>query len=126
MFTNEPMDGKEAYRCGWASAIFPAESLQEETEKIAAQIALTPTDLIMLTKRSINHQLELMGFRTGCAWSADMLAISGRRPSVAREGDEFRKIALEKGLKAALDWRDSHRGVHYRTSDKAKTLKAAT
>ncbi len=126
MFTNEPMDGKEAYRCGWASAIFPSEKLEEETEKIAAQIALTPTDLIMLTKRSINRQLELMGFRAGCAWSSDVHALANRRPSFLREGgDQFRKLALEKGLKAALDWRDSHLGVNYRTSDKAKTLKAA-
>src|ERR1700722_13776571 len=40
MFTNTPMDGREAYRCDWASAIFPAEDLERETEAIAQQIAL--------------------------------------------------------------------------------------
>lgn len=123
MFTNLPMDGNEAYRCGWASAVFPQEKLEEETEKIAQQIALTPTDLIMLTKRSINRQFEIMGFRTGITSSVDYLALAGRRPSALREGDEFRKIALEKGLKAALDWRDSRFAMSYRTSETARRLK---
>ncbi len=125
MFTNQPMDGTEAYRCGWASAVFSPEQLEEETEKIARQIALTDTDLIMLTKRSINRQFEIMGFRTGCLTSADFLALAGRRPKQVREGDAFRKIALEKGLKAALEWRDRTFGITYRTSETAQKLKAA-
>lgn len=120
MFTNQPMDGIEAYRCGWASAIFPPEGLEEATEAIARQIALTDTDLIMLTKRSINRQFEIMGFRTGCDASADFLALASRRPSTLRQGDEFQKIALGKGLKAALDWRDTNLGISYRTSAPAR------
>jgi enoyl-CoA hydratase len=116
MFTNQPMDGVEAYRCGWASAVFPAEQLEEKTEEIAHQISLTDTDLIMLTKRSINRQFEIMGFRTGCASSAEFIALGSLRPSRARQGDTFQQMAREKGLKAALDWRDRALGVSYRTS----------
>lgn len=119
MFTNMPMDGLEAYRCGWASAVFPEAQLEAKTEEIAQQIALTDTDLIMLTKRSINRQFEVMGFRTAVMAGSDILSLANRRPSRQREGDTFAKTALEKGLKAALDWRDTTLGISYRTSDKA-------
>jgi enoyl-CoA hydratase len=110
------MNGIEVYRCGWASAVYPAGELEEQTEAIARQIALTDTDLIMLTKRSINRQLEIMGFRTGMHASAEFLALATRRPSQARGGAEFNRIAREQGLKAALDWRDRAMGISYRTA----------
>ena len=115
MFTNEPMDGVEAYRCGWASEVVPGEDLETRTDEIAQQIALAPTDLIMLTKRSINRQFEIMGFRTGMHSSADFLAIAMARPAF-RQGDEFSRRAREEGLTAALDWRDKQLGMAYRTS----------
>ena len=81
MFTCEPMSGTEAVECQWASESVPPDELEARTEELAAQIALTPTDLIMLTKRSINRQFEVMGFRTGIAASVDILALSGFRES---------------------------------------------
>jgi enoyl-CoA hydratase len=117
MFTNEPMDGIEALRCGWASEAVPAAELEARTEYLAAQISLTPTDLIMLTKRSINRQLEIQGFRTGMYSSAEFLALAGRRPSTEREGDEFSRRSREDGLTAALNWRDQQLGMNYRTKD---------
>jgi enoyl-CoA hydratase len=118
MFTGKPIDGRKAYEWGWAAGVFPADKLEEEVEKIAADIALVETDLIMLTKRSINRQMEIMGFKTGMMTSIDFYAVAGRRPS-QDGGDEFRKIAQEKGLKAALDWRDQSFNIGYRTSDRA-------
>ncbi len=122
MFTGKPMDGKEAFRCNWSSAIFPADKLEEETEKIARDIALVDTTLIMMTKRSINRQMELMGFKTGMMWSMDLYATTNFRPE-AGAADEFRKIAQAKGLKAALDWRDKKYDISYRTSETARRLK---
>ena len=122
MFTNGPMDGLEALRCGWASEAVAADELEARTEAVARQIALTPTDLLMLTKRSINRQFEIMGFRTGLATSADHLALALLRPAARRE-DEFGRLSREKGLKAALDWRDAQLGMSYRTSVKAKKLR---
>jgi enoyl-CoA hydratase len=92
-----------------------AADLEARTEELASQIALTPTDLIMLTKRSINRQLEIMGFRTGMYSSAEFLALAGRRLSTEREGDEFSRRAREDGLTAALNWRDQQLGMNYRT-----------
>ena len=123
MFTSEPMTGKEAFEAHWASESVPEERLEARTEELARQIALTPTDLIMLTKRSINRQFEVMGFRTGIASSVDLLALAGFRErglyaSRSSEddggGDEFQARAQRDGLKAALAWREETFGNRYR------------
>ena len=124
LFTGDPMDGNRAYQWGWASAVYPAEKLEEETENLARKIALTDPGLIMMTKRSINRQMELMGFKTGMMWSQDISPAAGLRPGAGSD-DEFRKISLEKGLKAALDWRDKSFGISYRTSDGAEKARTS-
>ncbi len=105
MFTSEAISGKQAAEWAWATESVPADQLEARTEEIARKIALTPTDLIMLTKRSINRQFEIMGFKTGMASSADHLAIALLRPGFTR-GDEFVERSHKMGLKAALDWRE--------------------
>lgn len=125
MFTCEPMSGTEAAQCQWASEAVPAEDLEARTEEVARQIALTPTDLIMMTKRSINRQFEIMGFRTGMAASVDILAVSSfrdqglyaKRDKEGDGGDEFMRRAERDGLKAALKWREETFGNKYRPSD---------
>ncbi len=126
MFTCEPMSGREAAECQWASEAVAPERLEERTEELARQIALTPTDLIMLTKRSINRQFEVMGLRTGIASSVDLLALSAfrdkglyasRKKDGGEGGDEFLKRAERDGLKAALAWREETFGNRYRDSE---------
>jgi enoyl-CoA hydratase len=100
MFTCEPMSGKEAFEGSWASESVPADRLEERTEELARQIALTPTDLIMLTKRSINRQFEV---------------IYSRKSRDLRDGgDEFIARSQRDGLKAALAWRERTFGNRYR------------
>ena len=106
-FTGDSMDGQEAWRVGWATRVYTRAQLEEETERFAQRIALIETDLMMMTKRGINRQFEMMGFRTGLeSWNVDFATVSGFRKS----NGEFRRIIEEKGLKAALDWRDSKFG----------------
>ncbi len=123
MFTCEPMSGIEAAACQWASESVPADQLEARTEELAAQIALTPTDLLMLTKRSINRQFEIMGFRTGIAASVDLLALASFRKTglyakrdreTGEAGDEFLKRSERDGLSAALAWREETFGNRYR------------
>lgn len=126
MFTCEPMSGTEAFEAHWASESVSPERLEERTEELAQQIALTPTDLIMLTKRSINRQFEVMGFRTGIAASVDLLALSAFREqglyakksnADGEGGDEFLARSQRDGLKAALKWREETFGNRYRSDD---------
>ncbi len=133
MFTGDAMDAQEALRVGWATRVYPLDKLEEETEKLARNIAGVPTDLIMFTKRSINAQFEVMGFRTGLMWGSEILSLQGFRRSGGamfgsgnapelRTPGTYLRIAEEKGLKAYLDARDAGRGA-YRASDDAKKTK---
>ena len=51
----------------------------------------------------MTHVYEFMGMRTAIAVGGDIQELGRFRPG----GAEFGRIAREKGLKAALDWRDS-------------------
>jgi len=120
-FTGDTMDAQEAWRVGWATRVYPRAELEEETEKFAQRMALIETDLIMMTKRGINRQMEIMGFRLGTEqFSVDFLTASHTRASRA----EFHRMREEKGLKAALDWRDSKFG-DLRTSEAARKAREA-
>jgi enoyl-CoA hydratase len=130
MFTCEPMNGIEAFEAHWASEHVPADQLEARTEALAQQIALTPTDLIMITKRSINRQFEVMGFRTGIAASVDLLAVAGfreqglysRRSDQGGDGgDEFMERSHRDGLKSALKWREEKFGNRYREGEDGPT-----
>jgi len=103
LFTGDSITGKEAVEWGWATKAYPREKLEEETEKLARRIALIPTDLVMFNKRAINRTFEIMGMRAAMDTAADMMVLSGYRESAG----EFARIAREKGLKAALEWRDA-------------------
>jgi len=119
------MTGVEAVQCQWASESVPEEKLEARTEELAQLIALTPTDLIMMTKRSINRQFEVMGFKTGIAASVDLLALSSfrdqglytPRSKDGDEGDEFMRRSERDGLKAALKWREETFGNKYRDDE---------
>lgn len=124
MFTNEPISGKQAAEWAWASESVPPDELEARTEAVAQQIALTPTDLIMMTKRSINRQFEIMGFKTGLTTSIDHMALAFLRPGFTR-GDDFIRKSQTEGLKAALNWRDQTYGNAYRTADAAKAAEGA-
>lgn len=125
MFTCEPMSGVEAAQAQWASESVAPEKLEERTEELAQMIALTPTDLIMMTKRSINRQFEIMGFKTGIASSMDHLALASmreqglyaKRTADGEAGDEFLRRSESDGLTAALKWREETFGNSYRDSD---------
>lgn len=121
MFTGDPMDAEEALRVGWATRVYPLDRLEEETEKLAQNIAGVPTELIMFTKRSINAQFEVMGFRTGLMWGSEILSLQGFRRSGggARGTGGFLRRIDEKGLKGYLEERDAGRGA-YRSSKPAK------
>ena len=79
----------------------------------------------MMTKRSINRQFEVMGFKTGIATSVDLLALSSFRDQGlytsrgpdGEGGDEFMRRAERDGLKEALRWREETFGNKYRDDD---------
>ena len=102
LYTGDSLTGLEAVEVGWANKAVPVDKLCETTEKFAERIANIDGPMLTMTKRQVNRTYEIMGIRTALAVGADIQALSAVRPG----GGEFGKIAREKGLKAALNWRD--------------------
>jgi enoyl-CoA hydratase len=112
LFTGDPIDGKTAYEWGWASYVFPADRLEEETEALAARLAQTQPAHLMMMKAAVNRQIELMGFRTGMRWSMDVHS-AGLRGESNPDAQAFWKAQTETGLRSAIDQRDTHFGIEY-------------
>lgn len=86
MLTGDGISGIEAAQKGFANRAFPAETLEEEVLKIAARVALIPTELNQINKRSVHRAMEAMGLR-----------------AAIRSGTELQALAFT--TKASLDYR---------------------
>ena len=113
LYTGDSLTGKEAVEVGWANRAVPVDQLCDVTEAFAERIANIDSPMLQMTKRQVNRVYEIMGIRTSLAVGGDMQTLSAMRPG----GGEFGRIAREKGLKAALDWRDGPFG-DYGTASK--------
>jgi enoyl-CoA hydratase len=76
--------------------------------KLALRIAPTPLPILQLTKQALNRAYEAKGLLTAVKVNIDISAmINGANTP---EQQEFDAVAAEKGLKAALAWRDGRYG----------------
>lgn len=101
--TGNSVTGKEAAEMGWVAKSFPADRLEEEVMRELRALSSIAPDLLAANKASLNQAYEIMGFRTALATGWQWHALSSRlRPGA----NDFGRISREKGLKAALDWRD--------------------
>jgi len=101
--TGNSVSGKEAAAMGWVAKSFPADELDEQTERELRPLSQVDPALLAANKASVNQAYEIMGMRTHLqtGWAWHQLSGSDRR----RAG-EFGAIARQDGLKAAIDWRD--------------------
>jgi enoyl-CoA hydratase len=106
LLTGDTITGAEAERIGLVLKAVPEAELEAEVEDLADRIALIDVDLLAANKRIVNMAMELMGARTMQRMAAERDAIARQAPVVT----EFYQMAKEKGLKAALEWRDSKFG----------------
>ncbi len=112
MVTGDSISGTEAVRLGWANRSFPVEELDERVVAIAQRIALVPSDIVQLNKRTVHRAMEVMGLRTAIRNGTELCALATRQ-------DSFRKFVeeeLPKGLTKALQDRDAPFG-DYRTTE---------
>ncbi len=84
--TGDAISGVEAAADGFANRAYPAERLDDEVLAIAGRVALTPTELNQINKRSIHRAMEIMGLR-----------------AAIRSGTELQALAFT--TKASLDYR---------------------
>jgi enoyl-CoA hydratase len=106
LLTGDTISGAEAERIGLVLKAVPSEQLDSELDDLAGRMALIDVDLLAANKRIVNMALELMGAQTMQRMATERDAIARQAPVV----HEFYAMAKEKGLKAALEWRDSRFG----------------
>jgi enoyl-CoA hydratase len=94
------MSGTEAAALGWANRAVPADEVLPTAREIAAEVAKTPLELLVLKKRALNRVMDLQGFREtmrmGAEWDAIAHAAAGLDP--------IREKIGEVGLKGAVAW----------------------
>jgi enoyl-CoA hydratase len=106
LLTGDTISGAEAERIGLVMTAVPADGLERQVDDLASRMALIDIDLLAANKRIVNMAMELMGARTMQRMATERDAIARQAPVV----HEFYAMAKEKGLKAALEWRDSKFG----------------
>jgi enoyl-CoA hydratase len=94
------MSGAEAFSLGWANRCVPAAALEEQTQLMARLIARTPADLLRLKKQAINRVMDVQGFRTVSAFSAEWDSIAHYSEGAAGMAAKIREL----GLKGAIGW----------------------
>lgn len=96
-------DANYALGCGLINRVVEPANLQNETARLARQIAVNDQLAVKLTKRAINAGWETAGMRQAleAALEVDIQIESTDTP----ESAEFNRVLEEQGPKAALAWR---------------------
>jgi enoyl-CoA hydratase len=106
LFTGEDrVPADEALRLGLVNRVVPRDRLDDETLDLANRIAVLDPVGVSLTKRAINRAWEAAGFREALQANVDIDAVI--EAAEVPERKEFNRIRAEKGLKAAIEWRDA-------------------
>jgi enoyl-CoA hydratase len=102
---NDKVDAGRALQLGIVNHVVPAGQELDKALEIARDMAAAAPLSVMLTKRAINRTYEMMNMRQAllAALDIDTLIEAGAGP----ERTEFNRIRNEKGLQAALEWRDA-------------------
>ena len=102
VLTGDALTAREMLDYQMANYVFPLERLEHETRTIARRIANVDAQLLSLSKTMIHRVFEQMGFSFSMKASGEFVTLAGRLPS----NQEFKRIARERGLRAAISWRD--------------------
>lgn len=110
MVTGDSISGDEAVRLGWANRAFPEADLDAEVLAVAERIALIPTDIVSLNKRTVHRAMDAMGMRAAIRQGTELCALGTKAATFT----DFIDRSREQGLTAALEERDAPFG-DYRT-----------
>ena len=105
LLTGDTVDAYEAARIGLVSRVVPHDQLMEECERVARKMCLMSQLGIKMSKIAVNRALENMGFLNAISQNLELMTIFDT--STSPEQEEFNAVAAEKGLRAALNWRDA-------------------
>lgn len=98
------LDASSARDMGLVNRVVPGPKLEEETMRLARQLATVDPRVMQMTKRAVNAAWDGAGFREALRTGVEIGAVIESTPSPERV--EFEEIAATKGLKEAVRWRD--------------------
>lgn len=105
LLTGDTVDAHEAARIGLVNRVVPHDQLMEECERVARKMCLMSQLGMKMTKIAVNRALENMGFLNSVSQNLELMTIFDT--STSPEQEAFNAVADERGLRAALDWRDA-------------------
>ena len=105
LLTGDTIDAHEAARIGLVNRVVPHDQLMTECERVARKIRNISRVGVKMSKIAVNRAMEGMGFLSSIQHNLELMTHFDT--SVTPEQEEFNAIRQEKGLRAALDWRDA-------------------
>lgn len=105
LLTGDMIDAHEAERLGMINRVVPHAELMAECRRTAKKLMKIAQVGLKMNKIAVNRAFEGMGFLQAIQHNLELAVHfdTTRTP----EQEEFNKIRGEKGLRAALDWRDA-------------------
>jgi enoyl-CoA hydratase/carnithine racemase len=101
----DKIPAQEALRLGLISHIVPVGSHVEEALRIARRIAVMDPNLVAETKKALNRSYEIRGMHAALKTALDIDHTIESHGSPDKQA--FMEIARERGLRAAISWRDA-------------------
>ncbi len=108
LFTGDMIDAAAAERAGMINRVVADADVESEVEALVRKIAPTPLPVLRLTKIALVRAFEAMGLREAVNMNLDLSSMLNAADTP--EQREFMQIVQDKGLKAALAWRDNRYG----------------
>jgi enoyl-CoA hydratase/carnithine racemase len=105
LLTGEMLSAQEAERLGMINRVVPHDKLMTECEKTARKLIKIARVGVKFNKAAINRAFENMGFLNSIYQNLELVVMFDTTKT--EEQTKFNEIRKEKGLRAALDWRDA-------------------
>lgn len=105
LLTGQTLSAQEAERLGMINKVVAHDQLIPECEKMARTMINIAQVGVKYNKIAINRAFENMGFLNSIEQNLDLVTLFDTTRT--EEQETFSRIRKEKGLRAALDWRDA-------------------
>lgn len=89
--TGDSITGAEAAAKGFANRAFPAAELDGAVLGIAERVALVPTELNQINKRSVHRAMEIMGMRAAIRAGTELQALAFTTEASLQYRKQFRR-----------------------------------
>lgn len=109
LLTGDHLDARTAEAFGLVTKVVPAEELEPTVERYVRVMAQVPPAVMQLTKRAVNKAYDFAGLGHAVDYNVENSTILNTAETP--EQQEWDRIVKERGLKAALAWRDERFGM---------------